>query len=85
MQNPLIHCPRCNSLEKFGNQIREVGEGQVEVFIRCTTCNWEDVIMRDFPDKIRNNVEIEKLKIRAAREPQLKDVIRRKMNKNDRK
>lgn len=79
-----INCPRCNSLQKFGKQVRSISENEIEIFIRCTMCHWEKVVDRGHSSIIRNNKQIERLKIRAQKDPQLKEVIRRKVRENER-
>lgn len=44
MQSIPTNCPRCEALESFRPQRRPVGDKRIEVFIRCTTCNYEVVL-----------------------------------------
>lgn len=79
-----ISCPRCKSLQKFGKQIRYLPGDEIEIFIRCSYCHWERVVEKGNRSIILNNRQIDRLKIRAQKDPQLKEVIRRKVRKNER-
>lgn len=83
MKLPKSKCPRCNSWQKFGRQIREVENNEHEIFIRCSVCRWEQVAIRGQLDKIRSNKRREQLKIRAAKDPSLLNVLRRMRKKNE--
>lgn len=54
MKAPKQNCPRCNHLQSFRPRHRDVAvpEGQqpvIEVFIKCTMCNWETVLRKSTP------------------------------------
>lgn len=72
-----FNCPRCNAIQKFGKQRREV-EDEIEIFIRCSQCKWESVVFRGDSDKLLRERDIKKLKIRATRDPSLWNVLARR-------
>jgi DNA-directed RNA polymerase subunit RPC12/RpoP len=78
-----IPCPRCNSPQKWGQQIEELEDGKICVFIRCTKCRYKIVLREDYSDIISNEREIERLKIRALKDPSLNQIIRRKRQRNE--
>jgi hypothetical protein len=51
---PKQECPRCNSTQSFRPRHRDLDwpgyQGRViEVFIKCTVCNWEHVLRKSTP------------------------------------
>lgn len=50
MQSPPSNCPRCEALGPFRPQQRPLNGNTIEVFIRCTTCNWELVLHESTPE-----------------------------------
>ena len=74
-------CPRCKSPQKFVRRKKDVGNNEIEVFIQCNICRWRLVVTRDNVAKIHHDEEIQKLRIKAENDPQLKKVIRRKLKK----
>ncbi len=75
MKKPPINCPRCNSLQKFGFRRRQVGFDKHEVFIKCSDCRWEYVVISGSGDKISLQRDITRLKERVKKDPQLKQVL----------
>lgn len=55
LELPFTHCPRCEALGPFRPRHRSVDDTYIEVFIRCTTCNWEEILRL-------STVEIERLR-----------------------
>lgn len=80
MKNVPSRCPRCNATQKFGQQRRKIGNDQYEIFIRCSICRWEQVAISGTSDNIRNYREIQRLKIRAEKDPRMRNTLRRKRN-----
>jgi hypothetical protein len=74
-------CPRCNTPQKFGLQKEFHSPDELEIFIRCTTCRYKLVVIKDHPDRIRNRQELAKLKIRALADPQLYKMVDRKIKR----
>lgn len=64
------HCPRCNSLQKFGRQRREDND-LVEIFIRCSKCRWESVVYSGDDSTITSILRSERLRAKAKRDPHL--------------
>lgn len=50
MQAPPSNCPRCEALGPFRPHARAITDNTIEVFIRCTTCNWETVLYESTPE-----------------------------------
>jgi|SRR3982751_423032 hypothetical protein len=46
MKAPKQNCPRCNAVQSFRPRRRDTNDcpGVIEVYIRCTVCNWEHVL-----------------------------------------
>jgi hypothetical protein len=81
MKNPKINCPRCNSLQSFGQQRRRVAQDEYEIFVKCTKCHYELLVTSGSSDKILNDREISKLRARATIDPRLREVLNRKLRK----
>lgn len=78
-----IPCPRCGHPQPFGRRKREIGPDKYEVYIQCKKCRWEEVVISGDSDKLLNEREIEKLKVRAAKDPSLKKVLYEKLKKRE--
>ena len=46
-------CPRCEALGAFRPRQRPVDDNIIEVFIACTTCNWEQILYESTPEMER--------------------------------
>lgn len=46
MTSDLTNCPRCEAPQSFKPRKRKIEDNDIEVFIYCTTCRWEQVIRR---------------------------------------
>ena len=46
LESPLTHCPRCEALGAFRPLHRPIDDIYIEVYIRCTTCNYEQVLRK---------------------------------------
>jgi phage FluMu protein Com len=46
LKAPKQNCPRCNAVQSFRPRRRYVncGHGVIDVYIRCTVCNWESIL-----------------------------------------
>jgi hypothetical protein len=58
MKAPKQNCPRCNHLQSFRPRHRDTvtpegkavgSQAVIEVFIKCTMCNWETVLRKSTP------------------------------------
>lgn len=63
----LIHCPRCNSAQKFGVQTRVLDEDidLVELFVSCKKCRWETIIDRGTRHDLRLQRDLARLRARV--------------------
>ena len=41
---PPTNCPMCEALGPFRPRQRPIEDDKIEVYIRCTTCNWTQVL-----------------------------------------
>jgi hypothetical protein len=41
---PPTNCPMCEALGPFRPRHRPIEDDKIEVYIRCTTCNWTQVL-----------------------------------------
>ena len=44
------NCPRCEALGAFRPRHRPIDDNRIEVFIICTTCNWETILYESTPE-----------------------------------
>lgn len=68
-------CPRCNHPQPFGMRKQKVGEDQYELFIQCKKCKKKEVIFTGNSDMIKTYQEIQKLRVRAQKDPKLKKLL----------
>jgi hypothetical protein len=40
VQTPPTNCPMCEAVGPFRPRHRPISDDKIEVYIRCTTCNW---------------------------------------------
>ena len=44
VRSPPTNCPACEALNPFKPRQRPVNDKHIEVYIRCTTCNWQQIL-----------------------------------------
>lgn len=81
MKTGKLNCPRCNALQNFGEQKREISDNFFELFIRCGKCRWETVVFSGNARTISNYRKIQRLKGKAAANPRLVKVLREAQRK----
>jgi hypothetical protein len=50
MKPPPTNCPMCEALGPFRPRHRPIDDNKIEVYIRCTTCNWTQVLRVSTPE-----------------------------------
>jgi uncharacterized C2H2 Zn-finger protein len=58
VKTPPTLCPRCEALHPFRPQWRHIGEGKIEVFLRCPHCNYK-VVLRESTEEIERLRKLE--------------------------
>lgn len=63
-----FNCIRCNAIQKFPPQTRELESGKVEEFVSCSKCRWELILVTydDF-DKLKEQKKLAKANARKLR------------------
>jgi hypothetical protein len=70
-------CPRCNSNQKFARKKREVKDDYYEIYIMCSQCRWQEVVISGDSDTLHNHKEIQRLRGKAKLDPKLRDRLTR--------
>jgi hypothetical protein len=50
VKTPPTNCPMCEALGPFRPRHRPISDNRIEVYIRCTTCNWTHVLRVSTPE-----------------------------------
>lgn len=74
-------CPRCKSNQRFGVQRKPVNSAKVELYIQCTICRWKKTLVVEYEDRLKLRRDIERLKVRALGDPQLKKVLQKRIKR----
>lgn len=71
----MTNCPRCHSLQSFAARERELDDGQVEVYIGCLMCRWEQILYIGTKEKVKIKKDIDKLRGKVLRGDPLGSVL----------
>jgi hypothetical protein len=74
-QRPLTPCPTCEIPQRFGQQRRE-DDGELIIFMACTSCDYEQIIMSGPRQVVELKLDIDRIEAKIARGVPMHDILR---------